>query len=71
MWHGPDQISPSGGSRDVQSSNLDREDLSWGLCEQALGQYCFLALGFVHGVRGEFTDDVSEIAVGPVFTGHE
>jgi hypothetical protein len=25
----------------------------------------------LHGVRGEFTDNVSEIAVGPIFTGHE
>ena len=28
-------------------------------------------MGFLHGVRGEFTDDVSETAVGPIFTGHE
>jgi hypothetical protein len=27
--------------------------------------------GFLHGVRGEFTDDVSENAVSSVFTGHE
>jgi hypothetical protein len=26
---------------------------------------------FLHGVRSEFTDDVSEIAVGPNFTEHE
>jgi hypothetical protein len=26
----------------------------------------FLVLGFLHGVRGEFTDDVSETAVGPI-----
>ena len=25
----------------------------------------FLVLGFLHGVRGEVTDDVSETAVGP------
>ena len=25
----------------------------------------------VHGVQGEFLDDVSGAAVGPVFTGHE
>jgi hypothetical protein len=27
--------------------------------------------GFLHGVRGEFTDEVSETAVGPIFTGRE
>jgi hypothetical protein len=26
-------------------------------------------LGFLHGVRGEFTDDVSQHAVGFIFTG--
>ena len=26
-------------------------------------EYCFLALGFLHGVRGKFPDDVSETAV--------
>ena len=31
----------------------------------------FLVLGFLQGVRGEFTDDVSETAVGPIFTGQE
>jgi hypothetical protein len=31
----------------------------------------FLVLGSLHGVQGEFTDDVSETAVGPIFTGHE
>jgi hypothetical protein len=31
----------------------------------------FLVLGFLHGVRGEFTDDVSENAVSPIFTGQE
>ena len=30
----------------------------------------FLVLGFLHVVRGEFTDDVSETAVGPIFNGH-
>jgi hypothetical protein len=25
---------------------------------------------FLYGARGEFTDDVSEIAVDPIFTGH-
>lgn len=34
-------------------------------------KFCFLALGFLHGVQGEFTDDVLEIAVVPTFTGHE
>jgi hypothetical protein len=28
-------------------------------------------LGVFHGVRGEFTDDVSETAVGPIFTDNE
>jgi hypothetical protein len=28
-------------------------------------EYWFLVLGFLHGVRGEFTDDVSVAAVGP------
>ena len=28
-------------------------------------EYWFLVLGFLHGVRGEFTDDVSGAAVGP------
>ena len=31
----------------------------------------FLVLGFLHGVRGEFTNDVSATAVGPIFTGNE
>jgi hypothetical protein len=31
----------------------------------------FLVLGFWHGVRGEFTDDVSETAVRLFSTGHE
>jgi hypothetical protein len=26
---------------------------------------------FLHGVRGEFPDDVSGAAVGSIFTGHE
>ena len=30
----------------------------------------YLALGFLQGVRSEFTDDISETAVGPIFTGH-
>jgi hypothetical protein len=30
-----------------------------------------LVLGFLHGVQGEFSDDVSEATVGPTFTGHE
>ena len=34
-------------------------------------EYCFLVLVFLHGVRGEFTDEVSETAVGPIFTGHD
>jgi hypothetical protein len=34
-------------------------------------QYCFLALGFLNVVRGEFTDDVSETAVGPIIIDHE
>ena len=34
-------------------------------------EYWFLVLGFLHGVRGEFSDDVSGAAVGPIFTGHE
>jgi hypothetical protein len=28
-----------------------------------------LVLGFLHGERSEFADDVSETAVGPIFTG--
>ena len=30
-----------------------------------------MVLGFLRCVRDEFTDDVSETAVGPIFTGHE
>ena len=30
-----------------------------------------MVLGFLHGVRDKFTDDVSETAVGPIFTGHK
>jgi hypothetical protein len=30
---------------------------------------CFLVSGFLHGVRSEFTNDVSELPVGPIFTG--
>ena len=31
--------------------------------------WCFLVLGFcLHGVRGDFTDNVSETAVGSIFT---
>ena len=33
--------------------------------------FFFLDLELLHGVRCEFTDDVSETAVGPIFTGHE
>jgi hypothetical protein len=29
-----------------------------------------LVFGLFHNVRSEFTDDVSETTVGPVFTGH-
>jgi hypothetical protein len=29
----------------------------------------FFGFGVLHGVRDEFTDDVSETAVGPIFTG--
>jgi hypothetical protein len=28
-------------------------------------------LGFLHGRRDEFTDDVSETVVGPIFIGHD
>jgi hypothetical protein len=31
----------------------------------------FLIFGFLHGVLSEFTDYVSETAVGSVFTGRE
>jgi hypothetical protein len=31
----------------------------------------FLVLGFLRGVRGEFLDDVSEVSVDLIFTGHE
>ena len=31
---------------------------------------CFLVSGFLHDVRNEFTDDVSKLTVGPIFTGH-
>lgn len=31
----------------------------------------FFVLGFLHGVQREFADDVSETAVGLVFTGHK
>jgi hypothetical protein len=34
-------------------------------------EYCFLVLGFLHGVQPEFIDNVLETAVDPVFTGHE
>jgi hypothetical protein len=27
--------------------------------------------GVLHGVQGEFTDNVLETAVGPIFTGHD
>jgi hypothetical protein len=33
--------------------------------------FFLLVLGILHGVRGEFPDDVSGAAVGPIFTGHE
>ena len=32
---------------------------------------CSLVLGFLHHVRSEFTDDVSELTVGPIFTDHD
>jgi hypothetical protein len=32
---------------------------------------CFLVLGLLHGVQGEFTDGVLETAVDPIFTGHD
>ena len=31
----------------------------------------FLIFGFLHGVRSEFSDEISEAAVGPFFTAHE
>ena len=31
----------------------------------------FLTLEFMYVVRGKFTDDVSETAVGPIFTVHQ
>jgi hypothetical protein len=31
--------------------------------------YGFLVLGVLHDVRGEFTDDVLELTVGPMFAG--
>ena len=31
----------------------------------------FMVLGLLQGVRGEFTDDVSDTALGPIFTGQE
>ena len=34
-------------------------------------QSCFLVFRFLHGVRDEFTDDISETAVSPIFIGHE
>jgi hypothetical protein len=42
---------------------LEFKLLSW-------NKYWFF-LGFMHGMRGEFSDDVSGAAVGPIFTGHE
>ena len=37
-----------------------------------ISRHVFLWFGnFLHGVRGEFTDDVSDVAVGPTFTGHD
>jgi hypothetical protein len=34
-------------------------------------EYCVLVLGFLHGVRSEFTDDILETTVGPILTGYE
>jgi hypothetical protein len=34
-------------------------------------QFCFLVLGFSHGMLREFTDNSSETTVGPIFIGHE
>ena len=31
----------------------------------------FLVFGFLHGVGGDFTDDVSGNAVSPIFIGHD
>ena len=31
----------------------------------------FLVFGLLHDMRSEFTDDVSELTVGPVLTGHK
>jgi hypothetical protein len=33
--------------------------------------FLFLVLGFLHGVRDKFSEDVSETVVGPIFTGQE
>lgn len=38
--------------------------------ETPLEACCFLVLGFLNGVQGEFTDSVLETTVGPIFTGH-
>jgi hypothetical protein len=37
---------------------------------QTVDIYCFLVSGFIHDVRSEFTDDVLELPVGPIFTVH-
>ena len=34
-------------------------------------EFFVFVLGFLHGLRVEFTDDVSGVVVGPIFTGHE
>jgi hypothetical protein len=33
--------------------------------------FFFFALGFLYCVQGEFTNDVSERAAGPIFNDHE
>jgi hypothetical protein len=42
----------------------------WCYVQHAL-DIVFLILGFLHCVRSKFTDDISETAVDPIFTGHE
>jgi hypothetical protein len=39
------------------------------ICRTLQNKFCFLVFGFLHYVQSEFTDEVSELPVGTIFTG--
>jgi hypothetical protein len=55
----------------VLSKELCRSYITSVAAKEWLLFYCVLGLGFLHGVRSNFMEDVSETSMGLIFTGHK